>query len=133
MIPRVLAGIAALLMLATAYFHSTGLPELQSVVEDVGIEGFFAAAIPMQWLFFTWHLSILSVPVLWASIANPAWLSPAAIFIAMIMLGDFFWVFSLAGWFPGTVVLICVVGLLSIASAWRLRSGPRLDRTIQND
>ena len=109
---RVLGGLSGLLLLLTAYFHSTGIDGVRAAVEKAQMTGFFAEAFPVLWLFFSWHLMVIAMPLLWAAIKSPSWFFQACIFCGLVALGDFFWVFSLAGWFPGTIILLSVVGLL---------------------
>ncbi|MDJ0656138.1 MAG: hypothetical protein QNJ40_18390 [Xanthomonadales bacterium] len=80
------------------------------------MSAFFAQALPVIWLFFSWHLIVLSIPLLWASIAKPAWFLQAAFFCGLVALGDFFWVYSVTGWFPGTVLLSIVVASLAVTT-----------------
>jgi hypothetical protein len=118
-ITRILVGVSGLLLLVTAYYHSTGLPDLEKAIAAASLPEFFSAAIPVQWLFFSWHLTVLSVPLIWSALFNSGWLLTASVVCGLVLLGDFFWVFSATGWFPGTVVLLLVVLLLAAASVIR--------------
>lgn len=111
-LPRALAGLSGLLLLVDAYLHSTGTAAVREALTGDQVPEFFAHALPIIWLFFSWHLVAMAAPLLWASITNPSWFLPATFFCGLVALGDFFWVYSAAGWFPGTVVLFLVVAAL---------------------
>ena len=115
-LPRVLAGLSGLLLLTDAYFHATGAGAVRDALNNAEVVTFFAEALPVIWLFFSWHLVVMAMPMLWAAIANPGWIMPAAIFCGVVALGDFFWVYSVAGWFPGTLILLLVVVSLGITA-----------------
>lgn len=121
-VARALAGLGGVLLLINSYLHSTGLAGVREVVGAVELPGFFAAALPVLWLFFSWHLVILAAPLLVASAANPRWFVPAAGFCGAVALGDFFWIFGVAGWFPGTVIQLVVVALLAASAGLHLRA-----------
>jgi hypothetical protein len=120
---RILSGVCAILLIITAYYHSTGVEEVNSTLVSAEISGFFAKAIPTQWLFFSWHLAALSIPLIWAALSNPNWFLPAAIFCTTVTFGDFLWVFSVAGWFPGTMILFGVAIALLCISVTLYRAG----------
>lgn len=119
--PRALAGLSGILLLATAYLHSTGTNDVRRVLSDAEVQGFFAEALPVIWLFFSWHLVAIAVPMLWAAITNPGWFLPALVFCGLVALGDFLWVYSVAGWFPGTVILLLVFVALLVTTIVLLR------------
>ena len=120
-IARVLSCTSALLLIATAYLHSTGTEGVRELLAANNITGFFGEALPVIWLFFSWHLVILATPLVWASITNPHWFFPASAFCSVIVIGDFFWVYSIAGWFPGTIILCCtIVSLITTAILLRV-------------
>lgn len=121
-ISRALVGLGGLLLLATAYLHSTGLEPLEQALSTAALPEFFADAIPVQWLFFSWHLLVLAAVLLTAAAAHPRWYLPAVAFCGLVTLGDFFWVFHVAGWFPGTVVLLGVAALLLVAAVLKARA-----------
>ncbi len=116
LIPRTLAGLSALFLLVDAYLHSTETGAIREALAGAEIPEFFAQALPMIWLFFSWHLVVFALPLLWAAISNPTWFLPASIFCGVVALGDFFWVYSVAGWFPGTAILLLVVAALGITT-----------------
>lgn len=113
---RILSGLCGILLLVTAYYHSTGFEGVNSALASSGLSGFYAEALSMQWLFFSWHLAALSVPLIWAALSNPGWFFPATIFCLAVTFGDFLWVFSVAGWFPGTYILFGVALMLVFIS-----------------
>ena len=108
-------------MLADAYLHSTGTSEVRQALSGADVPAFFAEALPTIWLFFSWHLVVVAIPLLWASVRNPPWFLQASIFCGFVALVDFFWVYSVAGWFPGTLVLLLVVAGLMITTLLLLR------------
>ena len=113
---RALAAIAALVLLAVAYLHSTGTAAITEAVNGTDMAAFFIAAIPVLWLFFTWHLVAISLPLFWGAVFASSWLRAATVFVALVAIGDFIFVFSIAGRFPGTYLLLAVVVLLLIAA-----------------
>jgi hypothetical protein len=60
-VPRVLAGIAAIVLLATAAFHATGYRAIVEGVSASALTPFFRRALPGIWLFFSWHLVALAL------------------------------------------------------------------------
>lgn len=120
-VARVLAGISAVLLLVNSYHHSTGIESLSDVLASSDVPDFFVAALSAQWLFFSWHLAAISVPLLWAALSNPSWFLAATIFCCAVSLGDFFWVYSVAGWFSGSFILLAVVLALVVTSALLVR------------
>ena len=121
-IARALAGMSGLLLLADAYLHSTGTADVRAALEGAQLSDFFGHALPIVWLFFSWHLAVVAVPMLWASLTNPSWFLPAAVFCGAVALGDFFWVYSAAGWFPGSLILAAVAVALAVVCISLLRS-----------
>ena len=93
---RILSGVCGVLLLVTAYYHSTGFEEVNSTLVSAGVSGFFAEALPKQWLFFSWHLAVLSVPLIWAALRQPGWFLPATTFLygksrLVIFFGSMVW------------------------------------------
>ena len=115
-IARVTLGICSVLLLATSYFHSTGLAGLEDALSKTSLPEFLIEGIPILWLFFSWHLFVVAVPLLWLAVRPPSWSLPIALFCGVVVLGDFIWVFSVAGWFPGTIVLAVVAASILLAS-----------------
>ena len=120
-IARILTGISGLLLLATAYLHSTGTNMVRTALSGLEISEFLARALPTIWIIFSWHLVVLAVPLLVTAFTSTRWLLPVTIFCGVVTLGDFLWVFSVARWFPGTFLLISVVFLLVISVFIQLR------------
>ena len=119
---RVLAGTCGILLLVTAYYHSTGYDEVKSIIASADVSGFFAEAIPAQWLLFSWHLAVLSIPLIWSALRFPTWFLPASIFCFIVSVGNFLWVYLVAGWFPGTIILFAVALVLLFVSVALYRS-----------
>ena len=105
-----------MLLLATSYFHSTGLAGLEDALSNTSLPTFLIEGIPILWLFFSWHLFVVAVPLLWLAVRLPSWSLPIALFCGVVVLGDFIWVFSVAGWFPGTIALAVVAASILLAS-----------------
>ena len=118
---RILAGISGLLLLATAYLHSTGTSMVRNALSGQEISEFLMQALPTIWMVFSWHLAVMAVPLLVTAFLKTRWLFVITIFCGTVALGDFFWVFSAAGWFPGTYLLISVVLLLVISAILQFR------------
>ena len=118
-VPRVLAGIAAIVLVATAAFHATGYRPIVDGVSASALSPFFRRALPGIWLFFSWHLVALAVGLGWASIRGSSSARPLVWFIAVIVCVDTLFVFSLAGLFAGTVLLsFAAIGLVIAAVRW---------------
>lgn len=115
-VTRSLASLAALLLLIVAYYHSTGHAAIVSAVNASNMDAFFIAAAPALWMFFSWHLAVMALALSWGAVSNAIWLRAACIFVALVSIGDFFFVFSLAGWFPGTYLLLAIVVFLGLAA-----------------
>jgi len=120
-IPRILAGVSGLLLLATAYLHSTGTSMVRSALAGAELSEFLTRALPTIWFVFSWHLVVVAVPLLVAAFLGTRWLLPVTVFCGAVTLGDFFWVFSVARWFPGTFLLVSVVLLLVVSAIVQLR------------
>ncbi len=111
---RVLVTVSGLLVLATAVFHYTGYESVISALAEAELPGFFAAGLPMLWLYFSWHLIVISGVLFSVALLRPGWSFPAMVFCAFVLIGDFGWVFSVAGVFPGTIMLFSAAVLLLI-------------------
>ena len=125
-IARILVGTSGLLLLATAYLHSTGTSMIRTALSGLELSEFLMRALPTIWMVFSWHLVVLAVPLLVTAFLSNRWLLPVTMFCGAVTLGDFFWVFSVARWFPGTFLLICVVILLAISVLAQLRGNRAL-------
>ena len=113
---RILTALSAILLLVTAYYHSTGLESVVQAVESVSLPPFLSQAIPGLWVFFSWHLTVLAVPLLWAATQVPSWFLPATVFCGVVVLGDFVLIYRIAGWFPGTgLLLFTAICLLTVS------------------
>lgn len=121
-ISRILAGIGGLLLLATAYLHSTGTSMVRNALTVAELSEFLTRALPAIWMVFSWHLVVMSVPLLAAAFVRAHWLLPVTVFCGVVAFGDFLWVFSVAQWFPGTYLLVSVVLLLVISVFFQLRA-----------
>lgn len=122
MVARILPIFSGLLILATAALHYTGYESVSSVLAESGVPSFFASGLPVIWLYFSWHLVVISGVLFWVALINPPWSFPAVVFCAFVSLVDFGWVFSVAGWFPGTTMLFSAAILLFVVVVIRYRS-----------
>lgn len=124
MAARLLAALSSVLLLIVAYLHTLGLPGVRKALAEGQIEGFFGAALPVIWLFFSWHLLVMAVLLLWAALTRPIWFLPAMIFAGAVTLGDFLWVYSVAGWFPGTIGLALALAFAVSAAVVHAKASP---------
>lgn len=102
---RVLAAIAALILVATAVFHATGYSSLIDEVGKSSLSSFFRRSLPGIWLFFSWHLLAVACALGWAAVSGFGLARPLLIFLSLLVCADTVFVFSLAGVFAGTVLL----------------------------
>ncbi len=111
---------SGLLLLVTAALHASGYRQLGARLASASVPPELAEALTGTWLFFSWHLLVLGVAALWAAISGAGWLRPVLLFCGVVAIGDFLWVLSVAGWFPGTVLLLLAgLGLLVGGYLWR--------------
>ncbi|MDP9191373.1 MAG: hypothetical protein M3P06_06705 [Acidobacteriota bacterium] len=114
--PRILAALAATVLVATAAFHATGYSALADSVTASAISPFFQKALPGIWLFFSWHLIALAMGLAWASLRGSSSARPLVTFIALLACADTLFVLSLAGLFAGTLLLVGAALCLVVAS-----------------
>ncbi len=107
--PRIVAALAGALLVTTAIYHGSGFDGLASMLRTSSLEPQFVPAISGLWLFFSWHLLVLSAPPIWAAVTGRPWYRPVLLFCGVVALGDFSAVLWAAGWFPGTVILLVIV------------------------
>ena len=67
---RVLAAIAALILVATAVFHATGYSNLIDEIGKSSLSSFFRRSLPGIWLFFSWHLLAVACALGWAAMSG---------------------------------------------------------------
>jgi len=110
---RVLVAVAALVLIATAVYHATAYTEVTSAVAVPGISRFVRRALPGLWFFLSWHLLELAAAASWAALRGVPSARPLVIFCGAVMAADTAFIFSLAGVFPGTLMLaaaaVCLV------------------------
>jgi hypothetical protein len=117
--PRLLAGAAAIVLLATAAFHATGYRSIMDGVQASSLSPFFRRVLPGIWLFFSWHLVALALGLGWASIRGSSSARSLVWFIAVLVCADTFFVVSLAGFFAGTALLsAAAISLVIAAVRW---------------
>lgn len=97
--------IGALLLLATAGFHLTGLPIAQQGAQEVSSQ-FFASAIEPLWLIPSVHWSILSLLSVLAAWHPSAFSGYFLIGTAALLTIDAILMFLNIGPFPGELMLV---------------------------
>lgn len=113
------AGSGALLLVTAAY-HATGYRSIAGQLDGSALPPELAAALGGLWLFFSWHLAAVGLAALGAAVSGSPWLRPVVLFCGLVALVDLLWVLGLAGWFPGTLLLLlAALGLLVGGFLWR--------------
>jgi hypothetical protein len=111
-LPRLLVGLASIVLLATAAFHATGHALVAREVAASGMAPFVKNTLPLLWLFFSWHLVAVALGAIAALLAQPATTKPVAIACSLVVAVDFGWVVSIAGLFAGSALLLVAAMLL---------------------
>ena len=114
---RSLVGAGAVLVACVSALHSTGTEAVRKAVSLVELSAFMTQSMPVLWIHFSWHLGAIGAALAWNALAAPRAFRAITAFCAVIVLGDFLFVFSIAGWFLGTYGLATVFGLLAAAAA----------------
>jgi len=114
--PRILAALAAVVLLATAAFHATGYGPLLEAVNRSALSPFFRKSLPGIWLFFSWHLIAVASALGWVSLRGSRSARPLLVFAAVLVCVDTLFVFSLAGFFAGTALLAAAAACTLIAA-----------------
>ncbi|MFQ5350559.1 MAG: hypothetical protein ACE5EG_08975, partial [Thermoanaerobaculia bacterium] len=86
--PRILAGVASVLLVATGSFHATGYGAVVEIVSDPAFGPFFSRALPGTWIFFSWHLLALALGAVWAAARGAAGARTLLAFIALVAAVD---------------------------------------------
>lgn len=115
--PRILAALAAIVLLATATFHATGYEPLREAVGRSTLSPFFRKSVPGIWLFFSWHLVAVACALGWVSLRGSRSARPLLVFAAILVCVDALFVFSLAGFFAGTALLAAAAACTVFAAA----------------
>jgi|SRR5688500_17159235 len=117
---RALVGFAAVVLFATAAFHAIGYGALRDEVETSALSSFYRSSLPGIWLFFSWHITAVAFALSWVSLrASPA-ARPLLTFAAVLVCVDTVFVFSLAGFFAGTVLLaVAAACTVTAAALWK--------------
>lgn len=114
-----MAAAAALVLLATAAFHATGYRPLVDAISASALSPFFRRSLPGIWLFFSWHLVAIALALAWSAIRGSSHARPLMIFCAVLVSVDTVFVFSLAGFFAGTALLVAAaLGVVIAAVRW---------------
>src|SRR5262249_52724057 len=108
------------MLIATAAFHASGYSSIASQIESSSAPSFLKRAMPTLWLFFAWHLLVLAVGSIFALRLGRA-AGPVLLACAVVVVGDFCWVFSIAGLFAGDVLLL-IASLFLFVGGWLARS-----------
>jgi hypothetical protein len=113
-LPRVLAGVAGAILVATAMLHGSGTASVSESIAGTAASPFVQRMVPGLWLFFSWHLIALGCGMLAAAWRGGAAMRALVWFAAVVVLVDTLWVLRLAGLFAGTALLalatLCLVG-----------------------
>ncbi len=128
---RAKVGGAGGLLLATAALHATGYRSVMSHVEGGSLPPELVAVVGGLWMFFSWHLFAVGVAAVLAAIVGSTWLRPAILFCAVVTLIDFWLLFRVTGWFPGTI-LILLAGLGLLVGGWYWKT-PENDSAVRQD
>ncbi len=108
--------LSSALLIATAVVHYLATDMVQSALATVDISPFLKQALPTLWLVFSWHLIVIAVLLLLSSYLPSRPKRLAYWLFVMVVSVDFCWVFSVAGWFSGTFLLIAAAILLFVSS-----------------
>lgn len=114
---RIIAAVGGILLLIIAVYHGSGVQWFDSMLSSSSLSPDLVRALNGLWLFFSWHMLVLCVPPIWAAAVGRSWFRPVLLFCGAVTLGDFIWVLWLAGWFPGTVILV-VAALCLLTSGY---------------
>ena len=115
-LPRALIAFAAVTLLVTAAFHATGYRAVAAAVSATTMSSFFQNTLPGVWLFFSWHLGALAIGLSWIALVASPQMKPLLWFISVVLFVDTLFVVSIAGVFPGTILLAVAVVSLLVAS-----------------
>lgn len=114
--PRALAGVAALVLFATAAFHGSGYSGVSESIAASSASSGLKEIVPGLWLFFSWHLSALGLGALWATLRGSSTMRALVWFGAAVVAVDTLFVLKLAGFFAGTVLLALATACLVVAA-----------------
>ena len=115
-LPRIIAGVAAVVFVATATFHSTGYADVSKAVSIPGVPAFLRRTSPGLWLFFAWHLVALAAAAAWAALSASFSARPLLMFCTAAVAADTAFVLFQAGLFADTWMLAGAVLCLLFAS-----------------
>lgn len=121
-LPRILAAVAAVILLLTAALHARGYANVSKAVSAAGIPPFLRQTSPGLWLFFAWHLLALAALACWAGVRGIPSARPVLVFCTAMVIVDTAFAYSLGGLFEGTFMLAASAVLLLAAT---LRWSPR--------
>lgn len=117
---RTLSLVGSLVLVATALFHGSGIGDIRAALGDSSLAPFFVGLFGGLWLFFAWHLVVIALPPLYVAMRRLPGARAIVAFCGLVAFGDFVWVVSLAGFFPGSIALLLgSLCLLAAAGAWR--------------
>ena len=125
---RIAARAGAVILLLTSAVHGTAFPDALAEVANPPVDQFMNDLLPGMWLFFSWHLAVLAMAVLWVSGRRGAESRTLLAFAVAVTAGDAVWIGSLAGWlFFGTLLIAAAAALLLNAMLrWRPTPAARL-------
>ena len=109
----------AAILVATAAFHASGYEFVASEIEASSVAPFVKRAVPTIWLFFSWHLVAIASGAVGALLAVRHAAKPILIACSVVTAVDFIWVYSIAGFFVGTLLLL-LGSLCFLSGGWLL-------------
>jgi len=105
-LPTILAALGSIVLLATAAFHATGYGFVAREITSSSVAPFVKSAVPTLWLFLSWHLVAVALAVLAGLLAAQPTTRGVLLGCSLVTLIDFGWVFSIAGFFAGSALLL---------------------------
>ncbi|HEX5436579.1 MAG TPA: hypothetical protein VFW98_05450 [Gemmatimonadaceae bacterium] len=111
-LPRVLAAVAAVILLLTAALHARGYANVSKAVSVAGMPPFLRQTSPGLWLFFAWHLLALAAVACWAGLRGVQSARPLLVFCTAMVIVDTAFAYTLGGVFVGTLMLAAAAVLL---------------------
>ncbi len=121
---RIAATAGSVILLLTSAVHGTAFPDALAEVADPPVDQFMHDVLPGMWLFFSWHLAVVAIAVLWVSRRTQRESRTLLGFAAAVAAGDAVWVGLLAGWLFFGTLLLAVAAALLITATLRWPSTP---------
>ena len=123
---RILGTVAALILLATAFLHSSGYGEISQRAREAAMPAFWIGAIEASWVFFSVQLVVIAAAVLTAVFTLRAGSYAVLVFAASLLLANVMVLGLWVGMFGGLALIGLAAGASALA-AFLIRSGRRHD------